>query len=157
MLNFPTAFGFAFWLVNPIFVLFAVAWALRAASRRMDAVGWLTMAMLSAHFCATLMHKSMGGVQFGTRYLCDLIPAMYSLWVAYDNGFASAFALRTDSISRFSRASAAVSGRPEAVELGMVGYAAPRIQWLRWVTIAVMTLGLALNLYGAWYFHMLVG
>jgi len=23
------------------------------------------------------MHKSFGGWQFGTRYLCDLIPAMY--------------------------------------------------------------------------------
>ncbi|NLG24073.1 MAG: hypothetical protein GX558_01850, partial [Clostridiales bacterium] len=113
---FPTAFGFAFWLVNPLYVLFAAAFV-RRVRRGATAADWLLLIMLAAHFFATLMHKSLGGVQFGTRYLCDLIPAMYCLWVACP---------------------------PD------------RPAWRR-AEYAAMTLGIAINLYGAWYFHVLVG
>ena len=116
-LSFPTASGFAFWLCNPLFLLYGgyVLW--RAVRREMQPVDWLLLVCVIVHFALMLTHKSFGGVQFGTRYLCDLVPAMYCFW-AYKQG-----------------------GR--------------RIE--RGVAALVMTWAVAFNLYGAWWFHQLVG
>lgn len=76
-LMFHTSYGFAFWLCNPIFVLFGIR-ALRAAvQKKWDATDTVLVISLCAHFALLLMHKSFGGVQWGTRYLCDLAPALF--------------------------------------------------------------------------------
>jgi len=73
-LRFPTAFGFAFWLANPIFVLAGIRLVCSAIRRQFTWTDALLCLCLMAHFAALLMHKSFGGWQFGTRYLCDLSP-----------------------------------------------------------------------------------
>lgn len=71
----PEFSGFAFYLANPIFILL-LAQALHAfVKRRLDAPNTVLLISLGLHFALLLMHKSLGGWQFGTRYLCDLIPA----------------------------------------------------------------------------------
>ncbi len=115
-LTFPTAFGFAFWLCNPLFPLFLAAFALRVMRDKVRPWHWMLLFTLLIHFFLLLMHKSFGGVQFGTRYLCDLAPAMYFFW------------------------------------------ARPRSSRLRRVPLcAACSFGILFNLYGAWYFHVLVG
>lgn len=74
---FPMDSGFAFWLCNPIYVLFAVRLVRAALRRDLHAADAVLGVSLAAHFFVLLMHKSFGGVQFGTRYLCDLAPALY--------------------------------------------------------------------------------
>ncbi len=76
-LEFPMAYGFAFWLCNPLFVLFAYSMVCAALARGMQAVDGIIGFTVCAHFFLLLMHGSFGGVQFGTRYLCDLVLAMF--------------------------------------------------------------------------------
>ncbi len=89
-LRFPTAYGFAFWLANPIFVLAVLRipqgflW-----KKKWQLTDTLLIISLTVHFLALLMHKSFGGWQFGTRYLCDL-----EAWLLL-------FCLRRDETVRF--------------------------------------------------------
>jgi len=115
-LTFPIAYGFAFWLCNPLFVLFLCRFARSTVENHTRAAGWILLFSVLAHFFLLLMHKSFGGVQFGTRYLCDLIPAMYWYW-----------------------------SRPPKDRLAAV------------LSLPVMLWAVAFNVYGAWYFHVLVG
>jgi hypothetical protein len=79
LLLFPSDSGFAFYLANPIFLLAAVVIVWGAVRRRLTGTDGLILVTLAVHFFALLMHKSFGGVQFGTRYLCDLVPVLYYL------------------------------------------------------------------------------
>jgi hypothetical protein len=76
-LAFPIFSGFAFFIANPIYLIWGRTCAWAAVKRRIKAQEALLIAAFLAHFFVMLMHKSFGGWQFGTRYLCDLIPAMY--------------------------------------------------------------------------------
>jgi len=73
-LKFPSASGFAFYLANPLFLLLGLR--IVGAARKKDwSVGdGILVLSLGLHFVAFLLHKSFGGWQFGTRYLCDLLP-----------------------------------------------------------------------------------
>lgn len=117
LLVFPTAFGFAFYITNPLFILFAITAILTFIRRRQSAIDILFILTLLTHFLALLMHKSMGGVQFGTRYLCDLVPAMFFYWT-----------LRRGS------------SKPEGA-----------------LACFLIIFGIAMNLYGAWCFHVVLG
>ena len=75
-MEFPRFSGFAFWMVNPIYVTCAVAAVIKAVRRRWDAQDTLLIAGMALELFLLLMHKSLGGWQFGARYLCDLIPMM---------------------------------------------------------------------------------
>jgi hypothetical protein len=79
LLLFPSDSGFAFYLANPIFLLAAAVIVWGAVRRRLTGTDGFISVTLAVHFFALLMHKSFGGVQFGTRYLCDLVPALYYL------------------------------------------------------------------------------
>lgn len=71
----PEFSGFAFYLANPIFILVIAAVVQSAVKRRITKIDGALLIGLALHFALLLMHKSLGGWQFGTRYLCDLIPA----------------------------------------------------------------------------------
>lgn len=78
---FPTISGFAFWLVNPMFL--AVVTRLHLPEDRTQRWVWLALAMsLFLHAAFLLSHVTFGGFQFGTRYLADLIP-WFMLWITW--------------------------------------------------------------------------
>ena len=75
-LLFPKFSGFAFWMVNPFYVVTAVCAVLRLARRKWtveDALLWVGFVL---EIFLLLCHKTFGGWQFGARYLCDLLPMM---------------------------------------------------------------------------------
>jgi hypothetical protein len=67
----PRYNGTLFFLVNPVFIALAVSLVRKFGKRQ--AVYFLCFAV---HFVLLLTHKTMGGWQFGARYLVDLIPFM---------------------------------------------------------------------------------
>ena len=75
-LEFPLFNGFAFYMVNPIYVTCFISLILRAVRRQWYAGETLLTAAFAAEVLLLLMHKTFGGWQFGARYLCDLIPMM---------------------------------------------------------------------------------
>lgn len=76
-LLFPIFSGFAFFIANPIYLVWGYKSLAAAVRRRITWQEGLLFIAFFVHFFLLLMHKSFGGWQFGTRYLCDLIPAMY--------------------------------------------------------------------------------
>ncbi len=99
MLLFPKFSGFAFFIANPMFIIFAIRFVescirgkkialqpltaetieINERRSRYDTGVYelLTILLFCIHFFVLLMHKSFGGWQFGTRYLCDLVPSMF--------------------------------------------------------------------------------
>jgi hypothetical protein len=67
----PRFNGTLFFLVNPVFIALAVS--LTRKFREKEAVYFLCFI---AHFVLLLTHRTMGGWQFGCRYLVDMIPFM---------------------------------------------------------------------------------
>ena len=68
--------GFAFYLANPIYATCIIMTAVKAVRRRWDVADTLLAAGMALHILLLLMHKTLGGWQFGARYLCDVIPMM---------------------------------------------------------------------------------
>ena len=68
--------GFAFYLANPIYVTCMIMTVVKAVRRRWDTADTLLAAGMALHILLLLMHKTLGGWQFGARYLCDVIPMM---------------------------------------------------------------------------------
>ncbi len=88
-LRFPSAFGFAFFLANPLYLLAVARLTEGAIRRRLDRFDALLLGCAAVHFALFLLHKGFGAWQFGTRYLIDVLPALG--W----------FALRKDRPIRF--------------------------------------------------------
>ncbi len=76
MMIYDTYDCMAFWLIDPIIVSFMVTW-LYALTRKRKAYG-LNLIIVPATICVHLMivccHKTMGGYQFGNRYIVDMLP-----------------------------------------------------------------------------------
>lgn len=66
--------GFAFYLANPIYVTLIITIVLKTVRRKWDIADLLLIAGIVVHLTLLLMHKTLGGWQFGARYLCDVIP-----------------------------------------------------------------------------------
>ncbi len=66
--------GFAFWLANPIYVTCFIMIIAKAIHRKWKVSDSLFIFGFALETVLILMHKTMGGWQFGTRYLCDAIP-----------------------------------------------------------------------------------
>lgn len=66
----PVFNGTLFFLVNPAFVLLGA----RLTQGRVDTKRLLYLMCLLVHLVLTLSHKTMGGWQFGARYLVDMLP-----------------------------------------------------------------------------------
>ena len=75
-LNFPHGYGFAFYLANPMFLLFAFRLGEGLYRRDLKAADALLAVAACVHFFLFLLHKSFGAWQFGTRYLIDILPML---------------------------------------------------------------------------------
>jgi hypothetical protein len=78
-LNFPRFSGFAFYLVNPLFLLALGASVHGLCKKRFRTLDILLAICLVLHFNLLLLHRTFGGWQFGARYLIDLCPALFYL------------------------------------------------------------------------------
>lgn len=69
----------AFWMVNPIFVTAGAAWTYALLRRRCGYGATLVMLplMVAAHLVFLCCHHTMGGQQFGNRYLVDMLPYVF--------------------------------------------------------------------------------
>ncbi len=72
---FPIVGGFAVYLTNPLPFIAVGATAIRAARRRADWADAVVAGALVLEAALLLTHLTNGGWQYGTRYLCDLLPA----------------------------------------------------------------------------------
>lgn len=79
-LSFPLFNGFAFYIANPIFIIFLIRFIRKPKRQALD---WTLLVFLILQFFFTLCHKTLGGWQFGTRYLIDLLPTIFFLCVRY--------------------------------------------------------------------------
>ncbi len=70
-LEWPQFNGTLFFLVNPVFIALAVSLVRNFGKKQA-----VYLACFAAHFVLLLTHRTMGGWQFGARYLVDLIPFM---------------------------------------------------------------------------------
>jgi len=67
----PLFNGTLFFLVNPVFVMLAVS-----LFKGLDRKRIIYLLCFLTQFVLLLTHKTMGGYQFGCRYLTDMIPFM---------------------------------------------------------------------------------
>lgn len=92
MLIYDTYDCMAFWLIDPIIVSFMVMW-LYALTRKRKACG-LNLIIVPATICVHLMivccHKTMGGYQFGNRYIVDMLPYVFYGLITYKQGVGKA-------------------------------------------------------------------
>ncbi len=68
--NFPHWDGFAFWMSFPFFIYVAIEFVLR----KKKAVDWIIVSCFFAQLLVIMFHRGMGGYQFGSRYMIDLMP-----------------------------------------------------------------------------------
>lgn len=74
-LVFPITLGFAVYWTNPMLTT-----ALASLHRRMpEREDWVLLGLTGLHFLILLSHQTLGGWQYGSRYICDLIPALMLL------------------------------------------------------------------------------
>lgn len=92
MLIYDTYDCMAFWLIDPMIVSFMVTW-LYAQTRKRKACG-LNLIIVPATTCVHLMivccHKTMGGYQFGNRYIVDMLPYVFYGLITYKQGVGKA-------------------------------------------------------------------
>lgn len=92
MLIYDTYDCMAFWLIDPIIVSFMVTW-LYALTRKRKACG-LSLIIVPVTTCVHLMivccHKTMGGYQFGNRYIVDMLPYVFYGLITYKQGVGKA-------------------------------------------------------------------
>ena len=79
-LRYDTFDCMAFWLIAPMWVTLAAAWAYALVRRRRECGAMLVLAplMLGAHLLIVCCHRTLGGYQFGNRYLVDMLPFAYA-------------------------------------------------------------------------------
>lgn len=84
-LEFPLFNGFLFVLADPVFLWWGIRLCQKAARRQFALRDGAALAGFCAGLAALCLHETLGGWQFGARYLVDLIP-----WVLWAEGFAAA-------------------------------------------------------------------
>ncbi len=77
-LVFPRWDGFAFWMCCPFFIYVIIEFVMR----KKKAVDWIVIACFFVQFLTILFHRGMGGYQFGSRYMIDLMP--YAVLILYN-------------------------------------------------------------------------
>ena len=75
-LIFPKAYGFAFYLCNPLFLIGLIETFRRFIRKSLDRVDIILLISMFLHINLLLLHRTFGGVQFGTRYLVDALPML---------------------------------------------------------------------------------
>ncbi len=76
-LSFPKFNGFAFYISNPIFIVYAVKLIKSAVKRKVSSEDILALFLMLTHIFLFLSHKTLGGWQFGMRYFIDIIPFLF--------------------------------------------------------------------------------
>lgn len=84
-LTFPTTCGFAAPLTQPILTVCLFWFLLRAVRGRVAGLDATLLGCLTAQLLLLCLHRTFGGWQYGTRYLCDLLPAAFYLRVRLNN------------------------------------------------------------------------
>ncbi|MGI5848469.1 MAG: hypothetical protein ACOX8Q_00125 [Christensenellales bacterium] len=85
----PTFNGTLFFLVNPVYVMLGISFIKNQFGKKQ----FIYMLCVIAHFLATLSHKTMGGWQFGSRYLVDMIPFMLVIF-AQDKSYKTGHSIK---------------------------------------------------------------
>ena len=69
----------AFWLIAPMTISFFAAWLAALAGRRKGRALELFALplMLAAHLMIICCHRTLGGYQFGNRYIVDMLPYIF--------------------------------------------------------------------------------
>ncbi len=73
VLSFPKYDGFAFYIANPIFVVYIIHW-LTNGKDYLSVQNVMIGIIAILHILLFLSHKTLGGWQFGIRYFIDIIP-----------------------------------------------------------------------------------
>lgn len=78
-LSFFSSDGMAFWLIAPIFITMIGVWIYALVKKREGNLTLLIMLPLLAvaHLLIICCHKTLGGWQFGNRYLLDMMPYLF--------------------------------------------------------------------------------
>ena len=66
-------------LTNPLFIVSAAETVKRGIRKSLGADEIILIVILFIHFNLLLLHRTLGGMQFGVRYMADLMPAMLLL------------------------------------------------------------------------------
>lgn len=72
---FPITLGFAVYWTNPLLTTAAAS----LHRREPDGEDWFLIGLATLHLLALLSHRTFGGWQYGSRYVCDLIPVLLAL------------------------------------------------------------------------------
>lgn len=91
-LSFFTSDGMAFWLMGPIFITIIIAWIYAIVKKRKGNMVSLLLipALAVCHLIIICCHKTLGGWQFGNRYLLDMLPYLFLgmlLWKPQNDKF----------------------------------------------------------------------
>ncbi len=91
-LQFFSADGMAFWLIGPVFITIFAAWLYTIVKKRKGNLVLLLMLPILAgiHLLIICSHKTLGGWQFGNRYLVDMLPYLFAgllWWMPEDEKF----------------------------------------------------------------------
>lgn len=81
----------AFWLINPMYLCIGAAWGYGLIRRRGLPAAAMLPVMAVAHAVILCCHRTLGGWQFGNRYLLDMMPWLFYgllLWMPDDDRFA---------------------------------------------------------------------
>ena len=80
VLRFAVVGGFAVYLTNPMFVAGYARLAESAVRKKAALPDFLLASIALLHALLLLSHRTNGGWQYGTRYLCDIVPALTLLF-----------------------------------------------------------------------------
>lgn len=76
IVQFPKFNGFAFFIVSPIYISYAVIWIRALIKKQADKIHWIVPLLIAVHFLILTAHKTMGGFHFGNRYTNDALPVI---------------------------------------------------------------------------------
>ena len=77
LLSFPKFNGFAFYIANPIFIVFFIGLIKRFLNKNLSRNNIIILGCIIVHIILFLAHKTLGGWQFGIRYFVDIIPFLF--------------------------------------------------------------------------------
>ena len=81
----------AFWLINPMYLCIGAAWVYGLIRRRSLPTLVMLPIIIAAHVFVLCCHRTLGGWQFGNRYLLDMMPWLFAgflMWMPEDDRFA---------------------------------------------------------------------
>jgi len=67
----------AFWLISPMLVVFLLAWGCAVARHKRAFLRRALPLCAAVHLMIVLCHRTLGGWQFGNRYLLDMMPWLF--------------------------------------------------------------------------------